>query len=280
MAALKPLLWLLLAVLAAPTWAQAAEAPPSGKAGYSLRRDLTYTPRAWPQALKADVYLPETPGTRPAVLLIHGGGWAQGSGRRGMAGIAKGLAERGYVVLNLEYRVLPYWQFPAPLEDLRAAYRTLLRRAAEFRVDTNRIAAFGYSAGGHLAALLAATGDEAGVRLRAVVAGGTPADLSRYPNEPVVLSFLGGQLASMPERVIAASPALNIHAGDPPVFLYHGTRDEVVPLVDAEAYHRALLAGGVRSELYVVRGGDHSRSATDLGAMLAVLEFLHRELRS
>lgn len=279
MAALKPLLWVLLALLAAPARAQAAE-PDSGTVAYSLQRDLTYTPRSWPQALKADVYLPETPGWRPAVLLIHGGGWAQGSGRRGMAAIAKGLAERGYVVVNVEYRVLPYWQFPAPLEDLRAAYRSLVRRAADYRVDTNRIAAFGYSAGGHLAALLAATGAEAGVQLRAVVAGGTPADLSRYPNEPVVLSFLGGQLASMPERVVAASPALNIDAKDPPVFLYHGARDEVVPLADAQAYQRALAAAGVRSELYVVRGGDHSRSATDLGAMLAVLEFLRRELRS
>ncbi|ROH91821.1 alpha/beta hydrolase [Stagnimonas aquatica] len=278
MAALKPLLWLLLALLAAPA-APAAE-PVSGTVAYSLQRDLTYTPRSWPQALKADVYLPETRGWRPAVLLIHGGGWAQGSGRKGMATIAKGLAERGYVVVNVEYRVLPYWQFPAPLEDLRAAYRMLVRRAADFRVDTNRIAAFGYSAGGHLAALLAATGAEAGVHLRAVVAGGAPADLSRYPKEPVVLSFLGGALDTMPERVVAASPALNIDAKDPPVFLYHGARDEVVPLADAQAYQHALVAAGVRSELYVVRGGDHSRSAMDLGAMLAVLEFLHRELRS
>ncbi|TAM33183.1 MAG: alpha/beta hydrolase [Nevskiaceae bacterium] len=283
-AALKPALWLLLlAALAAPAWAQVeapeARAPSEGKATYRVLRDLSYTPRGWPQTLKADVYLPDTPGLRPALLLIHGGGWAQAEGRKSMAGIARGFAERGYVVVNLNYRVLPDWHFPAPLEDLRIALKALRAQADEYRVDPERIGAFGYSAGGHLAALLGAVGESPETRLRAVVAGGAPADLRRYPEQPAVLNFLGGQLSLLPERVAAASPALNIDAGDPPVFLYHGARDELVPLADAQAYHRALLAAGVRSELYVVPGGDHARSATELGAMLAAVEFLRRELQ-
>lgn len=95
---------------------------------------------------------------RPAVLLIHGGGWRSGE-RSQQVPMAQGLAEKGYVAVTVEYRLSTEALYPAAVHDLKAAVRWLRANAQTYAIDTNRIAALGCSAGGQLAALLGATGD-------------------------------------------------------------------------------------------------------------------------
>jgi dipeptidyl aminopeptidase/acylaminoacyl peptidase len=88
-------------------------------------------------------------------------------------------------------------------------------------------------------------------RLRAVVAGGIPADLRKYSNSPIVMRFMGGARDEMPDRYAEASPLYHVSADDPPVFLYHGKLDTLVSKEQSIDYYDALVAAGVKSELYL-----------------------------
>ncbi len=75
---------------------------------------------------------------RPAVLLVHGGGFRAGT-KEGYIPLAVKLAERGYVAATVTYRLAPGAQFPAPVEDVKAAVRFLRANAAKYNVDTEHI---------------------------------------------------------------------------------------------------------------------------------------------
>lgn len=252
---------------------------PPPPVAFSVQADVVYTPQAWPEVLKADLFIPQTPGARPAVLLIHGGGWRPPDRREQMRSIAERLAARGYVVMNATYRLAPAHRHPAALEDLRQALVWLRQESSRLGVDPRRIAAFGYSAGGHLAALLGAVEAPEGQRVQAVVAGGAPSDLRKWPDAPLVVNYLGGPLAELPGLYAEASPVVHISPNDPPVFLYHGGFDLLVPTDHATDYQTALERAGVRNELYIQRGMGHITAfLTDGGAVKAALEFLDRSL--
>lgn len=85
---------------------------------FERHEQLRYSPKDWPEALHADVYQPQGPGPFPAVLLVHGGGWARGE-PADMAPIAEALAGAGFVVMNAAYRFAPEHRFPAQLHDLQ-----------------------------------------------------------------------------------------------------------------------------------------------------------------
>jgi acetyl esterase/lipase len=219
--------------------------------------DFVYTEPGWPQPLRADLYLPQRTDRIPVVITIHGGGWANRS-RGDMTPISQVLVKRGYAVLNLNYRFAPTYTFPAQLDDMYQALSWLLENADHYRLDVTRINAWGYSSGAHLAALLGGFNRETSadsVRqlplLRAVVAGGIPADLRKYDNSPIVKRFLGGTPDSIPELYTLASPAAQISVDDPPVFLYHGKLDFLVTLDQPQDYYDALIDAGVESELYL-----------------------------
>lgn len=221
---------------------------------------MTFTPTGWPQPLKADLYLPRPPGPHPAVLVIHGGGW-EGRSRGDMEGIAERLAARGFVAMNVSYRFAPAYRFPAQLHDLQQALRWLRAAAPRYAVDRNRIGAFGYSSGGHLAALLGtvSAGDVLdtpyggpATRLQAVVAGGAPTDLRKFTGGRLVPQFLGATQRENPELFALASPIVHVTPDDPPVFLYHGRGDALVDVSHAEDMKRALDQAGVRAQLRIV----------------------------
>lgn len=221
-------------------------------------RDFVYSEPDWPQALRADLYLPQQRGPLPVVIMIHGGGWANRS-RDDMTPISRDLAQRGYAVMNLDYRFAPEYTFPAQLDDLQQARLWLSANAELYQLDLNRVNAWGYSSGAHLAALLGgleqpgSSADQAqGLpRLRAVVAGGIPADLRKYSNSPIVMRFMGGARDDMPDRYAEASPQYHVSADDPPVFLYHGKLDYLVEQDQPRDYYDALIAAGVDAELFL-----------------------------
>ena len=251
---------------------------------YQIRRDQVFTPPGWPVALLADVYVPEGEGPFPAVLVIHGGGWESGD-RAQVKGLAERIARRGYVAVNTTYRLAPGAIFPAQLQDVQQAVLWMRAQAATYRIDPTRIGAFGYSAGAHLAALLGGIGEagplgQPGAAIKAVVAGGTPTDLSKWPAGKLVPQFIGGNRSQKPAEYRAASPVSYVNAGDPPVFLYHGGADALVPIDHAEDYQKLLAAADVPNELFVLRGRGHILAfLTDGPAVDAALTFLDRHLR-
>lgn len=277
-----------------PDTAVAATQP--SRHAFTVERDQVYSPEGWPQALRGDVYRPAAEGLRPAVLLIHGGGWEVPDRRHQMESIARRLAERGYVVMNATYRLAPAHQHPAPVEDLQQALLWMRTRSAALSIDPTRMATFGYSAGGHLAALMGSmtapiTGATTGALsggltasqaplVRAVVAGGAPTDLSKWRSGRLVVQYLGGTRDEMPARYAAASPVTHIKPGHPPVFLYHGQADDLVPVDHSLDYKAALDRAGIRNELYLTRGLGHITAfLLDGPAVEAAIGFLDRELR-
>jgi acetyl esterase/lipase len=254
-----------------------ASTPPAAtKTAFSVQKDVVYQPQdaTHPEALLADVYVPSTSTHRAALLLVHGGGWRGPDRRSQMNSLAKRLAERGYVVMNATYRFAPQHRYPAPIDDLETAVRFLRSQAAIYGFDGQKIGAFGYSAGGHLVAQLGALNK---VGLKAIVAGAAPADLALYDNSPLVNDFLGGTPQQVPAVYATASPVQQVSADDPPVFMYHGTWDQIVPPEHTRRYQAALQKAGVTNEVFWLNGHGHiSAFYADGAAVEAALGFLGR----
>lgn|GEM_PF-563815 len=200
---------------------------------------------------------------RPAIIVIHGGGWYKGS-RSDMGSIARRLATAGFVVVNISYRLAPAYQFPAQVIDVREAIRWTRREAVRLGVDPERIGLFGYSAGAHLALMAALptsfaalngapdlTTDVHGVEsdpysaqldgVQAVVAGGAPTNLMEFDSSEIFTKFLGGPKEEKPDVWLRASPITWIRRGAPPMFIYHGKNDWVVPV-----HQSRMLVDGLR----------------------------------
>jgi len=128
--------------------------------GVTAKTDLVYC-RQQGRDLHLDAFYPTQSARRqlrPAVLLIHGGGWRSGD-RSQHVPMAQKLAAAGYVAVTAEYRLSTEAQYPAAVHDLKATLRWLRANARQYGIDTTRIATLGFSAGGQLAALLGATGN-------------------------------------------------------------------------------------------------------------------------
>ncbi len=145
-------------------------------------KDLEYS-RAGEKSLLLDLYYPKTAdGPVPVVVWVHGGGWKNGSKDRCPA---SWLVEHGYAVASINYRLIDEVQWPAQIEDCRAAIRWLRTNADGFQLDADHIAAWGGSAGGHLVALLgtldAPSNETTSSRVQAVCDWYGPTDLLTMP---------------------------------------------------------------------------------------------------
>lgn len=246
------------------------------RSGVAVERDVPYRPDA--QAPTADLYRPAGNGPFAAVLMVHGGGW-NGRDRGDMDRLSRRLADAGYVVLNIDYRLAPAHRYPAAVEDVHAALRWLQASAPRLHLDLARIGGWGYSAGGHLVALAAVRPAPHTPPLAAVVAGGMPSDLAQYPESPIISEFMGGDYHALPQRWQDGSPLVHVSARSPPMFLYHGTRDRLVRFEDSVAMKQALDRAGVAAELHAVRGLGHVATfVLGFGARDAAVDFLERHL--
>jgi acetyl esterase/lipase len=236
-----------------------------------------------------DIYMPHAEGPFPGILVVHGGAWTMGS-RAQLAAIAMSLAQRGYTAAAISYRLAPEHPFPAQLYDCQAAVRWLRRHAVEFKIDPGRIGGYGYSAGGQLVALLGALNDdvrEEGVgerapsaRLQAVVAGGAPCDFRPLPAQSMGLAYwLGGSRADKPDAYRLASPAAFVTADDPPMFFFHGARDDLVPIRSPERMVALLTHSGVAAEMYTVEKSGHFTALFDGEALNRAILFADRYLK-
>jgi arylsulfatase len=247
------------------------------------------------RSLLLDLYVPSAPKdvARPCVVWVHGGGWAKGSK---LTGPPVWLAEHGYVVASIDYRLTHEARWPAQIEDCRAAIRWLRILAEHLHIDPDRIAVAGGSAGGHLAALLGTADRPADEKVSSqvgkVIDFYGPADLLTMPANTLTpgkteadlarshgAKLLGGIVRDRPDLARQASALAQVSKGDAAFLIIHGDRDPQVPLDQSERLHAALQAAGVPSELMVVPGAGHGGPAFDTPAVRErMLMFLRRSV--
>lgn len=229
---------------------------------------------------------------RAAIVAIHGGSWRRGDKADLDFGPAcRWLASAGFVVISVNYRLAPEWSFPAPLDDVQAAVRWLRapEQVSRFGIDPARIGAFGASAGGNLAALLALDGTGgwgSGSRVAAVVDMSGLSDL----REPITtsalyrgdfvqaqLDYLGCAALSDCATAAAASPVTLVDATDPPFLVTHSL-EEFVPIDQSDALVAALRGAGVETTYLTVEGDLHGVSILDDAMAARVVDFFRATL--
>ncbi len=110
--------------------------------------------------LHLNVFYPNNrDGKYPGILMVHGGGWSSGDESL-VIPMAERISDKGYVAVTVEYRLSPEALYPAAVFDLKAAVRWMRANASKYNIDTNKIAVYGCSAGGQLAALIGTTNDD------------------------------------------------------------------------------------------------------------------------
>jgi acetyl esterase/lipase len=212
-------------------------------------------------------FVPAGDGPFPTVVLVHGGFWRKQYDRSLEEPVATDLASRGYLVWNIDYRssATPW---PNTLRDVASAFDHLLTGRYADKVDRDRVAAIGHSAGGHLVAWLAgrhrlpksAPGHNPHAQpptliipQAGVVALTAAANQGLGSGAPAAL--IGGSPEQYPDRYQVADPIRLLPSGVRSV-LISGTRDVVVPPSQSETYHRDALANGDDCTLELVPG-DH-----------------------
>jgi alpha-L-fucosidase 2 len=211
-----------------------------------------------------DASIPEGPGPFAAAIVVHGGGWVRGNRSTDVAPLLPPLTRAGIAWFSIDYRLSnDISQFGTAVEDVKNAIRFVKAHAAEYRVDPERIALVGESAGGQLAAM-AALAPEAGLDVKAVVALYAPTDLvalaetSNFVPRQIRDALQGTPFANfILARLRQLSPVSNIKAGAPPFLLIHGTDDGLVPYSQSKVMCERLKAAGGSCRLYPVEGGGH-----------------------
>ncbi|WOX16487.1 alpha/beta hydrolase [Streptomyces sp. N50] len=283
--------------------------------------DVTFSgvglPNGESRDLKADVLRPATGDRLPLVLFLPGGAFLRCN--KAMAfDVRRHVAESGFVVASVEYRVAPDGgTYLDSVHDVRAALAHLRQHADDFGIDPRAVALWGESAGGHVAALTGVTNDlpefsgdsgpsSTGAAQAVVDAFGTSLfsaiaddfdEAARLHYERTATHFsayvgkAGALFSDIPEAVRAADPATYVTASAPPFLLLHGSDDMLVSSSQTQHVHQALLAAGADSTRYVVAGAHHGDLGVlpDSDAALAwssatvmdiVTAFLHRHLDS
>ncbi len=225
------------------------------------------------QELKLDVYRPKSGGDKlPACVLVHGGGWTGGDKER-FSALAIALAQKGYVVANIEYRLAPAAKYPAGVRDCSLAVRWVRANAVRFGLDPQRIGSWGGSAGGHLVGLLAAAPTHANfltpelkdvsaaVQATCIMAG--PTDLTnekfvealrRAGEKSGSFRWFGRLYDDAPEIYKEASPITHFTKSTGPILFLTGDLDN--PERDAAGIEK-LKSLGVATKQVVLKDAKH-----------------------
>jgi acetyl esterase/lipase len=259
-------------------------------------RNLPYVTDGHPRQV-LDLYLPGGNLPLPLVIWVHGGAFRVGDKADKLPTPS---LSRGYAVASLNYRLSQHALWPAQILDVKAAVRWLRAHAGQYTLDPTRFAAWGESAGGHLVAMLGATGHvaawevgehlEQSSRVQAVVDYFGPTDFRqmdahRLPEGMVhdladspESELVGGPIQARPERVADANPITYVTPDAPPYLVIHGERDPLVPHHQSELLVAALARAGVEHTFYTVPGAGHGGFADPQVPALAEV-FLARHLR-
>jgi len=241
-----------------------------------------------------DIYLPaKGSGPFPAVIMIYGSAWTSDHGKGEFGKVLAGvLCPVGFATIAINHRSSLKSIFPAQIHDVKAAVRFVRASAEAYSLDPDRIAVWGASSGGHLAALL---GTSSGVG--AYTVGGTTMSIEGILGKHLTTSsrvqavsdwcgatdfltlndcyytkdhnakdspaslLIGGPIQEHPEECALANPITYVDSKDPPFFIAHGSNDPQVPWCQSQKLHDALRAAGAPSTFTLVAGAGH----TDLG---------------
>ena len=248
---------------------------------------------------KLDIYLPkEVKASYPVVIHIYGSAWFSNNSK-GMADlgtIVNALLDAGYAVVTPNHRSSMDAKFPAQIHDIKGVIRFVKAHAAEYKFDTSFVAISGFSSGGHLASLAATSSNQP--QLEGNVGGNLkfssavdaacdwsgPVDLNYMscgnkedtwnhgPEEAVMgFSFKGNE-----EAFKYLNATTYIGPDDPPVCIFHGTADNVVPSCQAPHFYGLLQDAMVDSELHMVEGGGHGMNMYTEETLSAMVAFLNR----
>lgn len=212
------------------------------------------------------------PDPHPAIITIYGGAWQHGA-PAATDRFSTYMAAQGYTVVAIDYRHAPEHRFPTQLEDVQTALAWVGDRALDYRIDSNRVALVGWSAGAHLALLAAYEPD--GFPIQAVVNYYGPVNLSAGYYDPpvpdpidtraVLEAFLGGTPEQLPELYQRASPIFWVKPGLPPTLLIYGQRDHVVPPSYGQQLYEQLQARGNLVALIAIPWAEHAFDAVFRG---------------
>lgn len=215
------------------------------------------------ESLTLDAFVPIGKGPFPTVIIVHGGGWVNGTKRSYVTPWFPVLTQANFAWFTINYRLAPKHKFPAASDDIEAAIRWVKAHAKQYKVDTRRIALMGESAGGHLVAYVA-TRHAPGAEVSAVVDFYGAHDFVKREKDRGEVSknvreFLG--VDKLDDAGIArlreASPISHVKKGLPPFLFIHGTKDAAVPYDQSPLMCEALRKAGNRCEVFTVDGAPH-----------------------
>src|SRR6185369_17282552 len=227
--------------------------------------------------LKLDVWYPNAVTTpTPTLVYIHGGGWIWGTKESSVLNFLP-FMERGWRIVNVEYRMASNTLAPAAVEDTRCALRWVFRNAKQYNFDTSKIVLMGHSAGGHLSLIsgmlpektpldnLCYADEKYGdpkISVAAIINWYGITDVNDVIQGPNLKNYgmmwIGSQ-KNADEIARSVSPLTYVRSGLPAILTIHGDKDDVVPYTQATRLHTALDKAGDRNELYTVKGGGHGQ---------------------
>lgn len=251
---------------------------------------------------KLDIYLPkEKKDKYPVVIHIYGSAWFSNNSK-GMADlgtICQALLDAGYAVVTPNHRSSADAKFPAQINDIKAVVRFVRGEAEKYHFDTSFIATSGFSSGGHLSSLTATSGGvkelegdlgkytnlSSSVNAACVWSG--PIDMFRMncdeprkwgntPEEALVGHNYADEYAPL---FRAISPITYIDKNDPPMIIFHGTADNVVPYCQGQELYDELTKAGIKSELNIVPEGGHGFKMYAKENLQKMIDFLNSTLK-
>lgn len=215
----------------------------------------------------------------PVIVAVHGGAWMGGDKRSGIGFLVPLVASGKYAGASIGYRLSQDAIWPAQIHDCKAALRWLRGNARRYDLDPDRIGVIGFSAGGHLVAMLGTAGDvrelegdlgkftDQSSRVACVVdffgptnfltIGDYPSQIKHYADDAPEALLLGSAIKADEAKARQASPITFVTPDDAPFLIVHGTEDPLVPLPQSEEFRDALRKAGVPVALITVQDGSH-----------------------
>ena len=243
------------------------------------QKDVEYA-RPGGKPVFLDLHVPDGPGPFPAAILVHGGGFDEGSKSTNVRPLFDLLANAGYAWFSIDYRMAPEFRQPQASEDVDSAIQRVKAHASTYHLDAAKIALIGESAGGYLVNY-AGTHETPRTKVAGIVDFYGPVDygelaetrrdhperfnmatINRHASNGGGIHFFGAdQLdAAGLAKLHAASPIFGVHKGMAPFLCIHGAKDDQVPFEESPAMCAAMKAVGASCELISIEGGGHGMS--------------------